>query len=188
MEQIPELQSLLSAVERKFGRRVATTTDFEALSVVMEYEKGETLGATTLKRLWGYISQRATPRLSTLDILSRYVGYGDFSQYCVETQKDAEVSAFFGTSLVLSSDLEEGARLTLGWAPNRVVRLVHETGNWYRVEESVHSKLMSGDRFQLSCFFKGCPLVIPAIYREGKVTLPYIAGKAEGLNLLELSR
>ena len=40
-KNIPELSFLLSEVEKKYGRRVATSTDFETLSVVIEMETGK---------------------------------------------------------------------------------------------------------------------------------------------------
>ncbi len=43
---IPELTYLLSEVERKHNRRIATTTDFESLSVVIEHHTGELLSAS----------------------------------------------------------------------------------------------------------------------------------------------
>ena len=40
-KQIPELNYLLKEVERHYGRRLATSTDFEALSVLIEREINE---------------------------------------------------------------------------------------------------------------------------------------------------
>lgn len=48
---IPELNCLLEEVEKVYGRKILTTTDFEALSVVLERETGEMLSSSTLKRL-----------------------------------------------------------------------------------------------------------------------------------------
>ena len=62
---IPELTYLLSEVERKYNRRIATTNDFESLSVVIEHYTGELLSASTLKRLWGYVSLNPTPRVAS---------------------------------------------------------------------------------------------------------------------------
>ena len=39
-KHIPELVYLLTEVEKKYGRRIATTTDFESLSVVIEHTIG----------------------------------------------------------------------------------------------------------------------------------------------------
>ena len=72
-KDMPELAYLLEEVEKKYGRRIATTTDFEALSVVIEHQAGEMLYSSTLKRLRGYVSLSPTPRVATLDILSRFV-------------------------------------------------------------------------------------------------------------------
>ena len=68
-KEIPELSFLLKEVEKVYGRRVATTTDFESLSVVIEHEIGELLSASTLKRLWGYVGDRRTPRGDTVKVL-----------------------------------------------------------------------------------------------------------------------
>ena len=62
-KQIPELAYLLTSVERKYGRRIATTTDESSFIDCT----GELLSASTLKRLWGYVSLKPIPRLSTLD-------------------------------------------------------------------------------------------------------------------------
>jgi hypothetical protein len=78
---MPELAYLLDEVEQKYGRRIATTTDFESLSVVIEHQIGEMLSASTLKRLWGYVSLNPTPRIATLDILSRFVGHKNFKAF-----------------------------------------------------------------------------------------------------------
>ncbi len=53
---IPEIALLLEEVEKKYGRKVSTSTDFESLSVVIEHEIGEYLSSSTLKRLWGYVT------------------------------------------------------------------------------------------------------------------------------------
>ena len=74
MQPIPEIDLLLKAVETRLGWPIRTTRDFELLSAKLN----SALGATTLKRLWGYISDKSTPRLSTLDVLSRYSGSKDF--------------------------------------------------------------------------------------------------------------
>ncbi len=37
---IPELKCLLDEVEKRYGRMICTTTDFEALAVVIQHETG----------------------------------------------------------------------------------------------------------------------------------------------------
>ena len=184
-KEIPELSQLLRKIEGKYGRRIATSTDFESLSVNIEYVTGEAISSSTLKRLWGYVSLRTSPHLSTLDILARYVGSKDFSAFRAACLGVGETSEYLDTSFIRSSDLAKGDILRIGWAPNRVVRLCYEGEDSFTVLESVNSKLQAGDRFDAPCFFRGLPLMLPGILRDGRMTLAYIAGKSSGLNLLE---
>lgn len=184
-KEIPELSQLLKQIEDKYGRRIATSTDFESLSVNIEYVTGEAISSSTLKRLWGYVSLRTSPHLSTLDILARYVGSKDFSAFRAACLGVGETSEYLDTSFIRSSDLAKGDILRIGWAPNRVVRLSYEGDDSFTVLESVNSKLQAGDRFESPCFFRGLPLMLPGILRDGRMTLAYIAGKSSGLNLLE---
>ena len=187
-KEIPELSFLLKSVEKVYGRRVATTTDFESLSVVIEHEIGELLSASTLKRLWGYVGDRRVPRADTLDILSKYCGKKDFREFCAWLKEDSGVdSEFISTRFIRSCDLEAGDNLALGWAPDRLVRVAYLGGERFRVTSSGKSKLKEGDEFEVDAFMLGFPLYIAAIYRDGQVLPAYVAGRVHGLSVLEKS-
>ncbi len=187
--RFPELSYLLSRVEQKYGRSVNTSTDFESLSVTIEREIGEFISASTLKRLWGYVSLQPSPRVATMDVLSRYVGYASFAAFRKALKDDpSSGSAFFSTRFVVSDELGEGDAVTIGWAPDRLVRLGYLGASRFRVLESVNSKLCVGDEFCASQFMLGYPLFLDRILREGSYTPSYVAGKTEGLNFLEVSR
>ena len=186
-KQIPELTFLLSEVEKKYGRRIATSTDFESLSIVMEHEIGEFLSCSTLKRIWGYMSLKPTPRRSTLDILSRYAGHRDFSSFREFLKSsDAFQSQFVYVRTVDPSDLADGAEMLIGWNPNRLVRIRHLGGRNFEVMESENSKLLAGDRFELGTIVTGYPLYIPRILRNGEYTQAYVAGCTSGLTKIEV--
>lgn len=178
---VPELNYLLAEVEKRYGRRLSTSADFEALSVVVEHECGELISSSTLKRLWGYVTLK--PRISTLNVLSRYVGKRDFSAFKQGILNDEHyVSHFFSVKKVCSSDLKIGAEVLIGWAPNRLVTLRYDGDGNYTVIKSENSKLLEGDKFQAEFFMIGYPLYIPRLLRNGEYTLSYIAGTQEGLN------
>lgn len=180
---IPELNYLLAEVEKRYGRRLSTSADFEALSVVVEHESGELLSSSTLKRLWGYVTLKPTPRISTLNVLARYVGKRDFNAFKQSILNDEHyVSHFFSVKKVCSADLKKGTEVLIGWAPNRLVTLRHDGDGSYTVIKSENSKLLEGDRFQAESFMVGYPLFIPRLLRNGEYTLSYIAGTQEGLN------
>ena len=136
-KQIPELAYLLGKVEERYGRRVNTSTDFEALSVTIERETGEFISASTLKRLWGYVTLQPSPRVATLDVLARYAGAPSFSAFCKGLKTDPSFeSGFFTTRFIVSDELSEGDTVTVGWAPNRLVKLLYLGGSSYRVVSS----------------------------------------------------
>lgn len=55
--------------------------DFEELSDLITTATGGTLGATTLKRVWGRVRYDSTPRQHTLNTLARYVGASDWRAF-----------------------------------------------------------------------------------------------------------
>ena len=186
-KEIPELKFLLAEVEKTYGRSVSTTTDFEALSVVIERDINEMISSSTLKRLWGYVSNNSSPSLTTLNILSRFIGQKDFRTFC-ESLKKMELfeSSFFTSTFISASDLEPGAIVRIGWNPDRVVHLEYLGSFHFRVQRNYNSSLQEGDEFDISSFFLGYPLYIPRILRGGQYTPSYIAGSVNGLTTLEL--
>lgn len=184
---IPELQSLLDAVEKKYGRPIAAHNDFNTLSVVLDHECHEILSSSTLKRLWGYVSLRTTPRKSTLDILSKYAGYKDFSDFRASLHgKLDDTSGFLETSYLSADEVPENEILRIGWEPDRLLLIRRIGPILFEVVESHNSKLKAGDRFETSCFFKGLPLILATVYRDGEKLPSFIAGKEKGLNLLQV--
>lgn len=183
---IPELSYLLSEVERTYGRRIATSTDFEALSVMIEHQTREMISASTLKRLWGYVTLNPTPRMATLDVLARYIGQINFKKFC-DTLKESNVSVsgFITANCVMASDLEKGDTVAVGWAPNRLINLRYQGKYEFEVISSENSQLKVGDILEIDEVTMGYPLVVPRIFRDGKYTPAYIAGRNGGVNYLK---
>lgn len=184
---MPELAYLLTEVEKKYGRRIATTTDFESLSVVIEHQIGELISSSTLKRLWGYVSLNPTPRVVTLDVLSRFIGHRDFKAFC-NYLKDSRVYAsnFFTSKCQTVAELKPDSIVQIGWAPNRLVKMLYLGNYQFEVISSENSQLMAGDRFELSEIIVGYPLFISRILRNGTYTPSYVAGQIDGINLLKV--
>ena len=177
-ENTPEIDFLLNEVAAKFGGPVASSKDFETLSSKIEEETSQIVSTSTLKRLYGYMSLKPKPRITTLDILSRYIGRSDFRSLCVELQ---ESSAFLSVETVSSESLKPGQELIVSWLPDRAVRLRHIGGQEFEVLDAGRSKLRAGDRFEVKEFMKGQPLYISGICREGKTLPEYVAGRTAGI-------
>lgn len=186
-KEIPELQYLLELVEKQYGRKLSTTTDFESLSVIIEKTTGELLSSSTLKRLYGYVSLNTVPRKTTLDILSRFIGNRDYETFRISLSNDPQFSSrFFSAKTVTTSELKAGDRLRIGWPTNRIVTLNYLGNDLFEVETSVNASLVKGDRFRQVSFMKGYPLYLSRILRDGDYTPAYVAGMNSGLNLIEV--
>lgn len=186
-KEIPELQYLLELVEKQYGRKLSTTTDFESLSVIIEKATGELLSSSTLKRLYGYVSMNTVPRKTTLDILSRFIGNRDYETFRISLSNDPQFSSrFFSAKTVTTSELKAGDRLRIGWPANRIVTLNYLGDDLFEVDTSVNASLVKGDRFRQVSFMKGYPLYLSRILRDGDYTPAYVAGMNSGLNLIEI--
>ena len=78
----PEIVELLALVENKYNKKLHTTTDYEEFSLHFKQQTGENISASTLKRLWGYVSDSHTPRQHTLNLLAKYINHENFTQFC----------------------------------------------------------------------------------------------------------
>ena len=185
----PEIEELKLLVEQEYGKLLATTTDFEEFSFFLEKHTGGKVSASTLKRLYGYVSDDHKPRMVTLDILSQYIGhknYMEFKQWLKTSIKYN--SSFFMADQLTSGELTVGMEIMIGWSPNRLITLRYMGNSIYEVVASANSKLLSGDRFCTGCFIKGQPLLLPYIDRNGEHTMPFVAGRNGGLTVLKLKK
>lgn len=181
----PEIAELLLLVEKKYRKLLRTTTDFDEFSLYLDRQCGINISTSTLKRLWGYVDYGHAPRIHTLDVLSSYLGYGNFAEFCTWLKtSNVYNSSFFSARKVLAKDLPLDSELEIGWSPNRYVRLHYTGDSFFEVVESKQSKLLVGDRFEAVSFLIGQPLFLPYILRDGMRTSPFIAGRNGGLTLL----
>lgn len=76
------LENLKREIGLKFGRTIESAADFDMLSITIQQATSETISPSTLKRIFGYVKSDAAPSATTLSILSRYVGYTGWSDFC----------------------------------------------------------------------------------------------------------
>lgn len=182
-----EIEQLKTLVEDKFGKGLNTTTDFEAFSLEMHYKAQLELSPSTLKRMWGYVNDSHKPRVATLDVLARYLGYANYRAFVRWLKTSTRFnSSFIHAAQLMSGALQEGDEVEIGWTPNRLVRLKYVGKSFYEVESVENSKLRVGDRFLTGCFLKGQPLYLPYLLRGGERTEPFVAGRNGGLSILKL--
>ena len=162
-------------------RAIRRSADCEFLTLDIETVTGEHIGVNTMKRLLGFISDERQPRLSTLDVIARYLGYD-----CWETLQaldDKSNSAFESdANEVRSCELCAGQRVAISYLPDRRLLLEYTGNGAYRVMESENSKLMAGDELWLTHLVKGYPLLVSRVIRQGHDLGAFTAGKTQGID------
>ena len=96
------------------------------------------------------------------------------------------VSTFFTAKYQTVAELKVGVEVSIGWTPNRLVRLKYHGDFQFEVMSSENSQLLAGDRFELSEIIIGYPLYISRILRDGEYTPSYVAGCNSGITLLKV--
>ena len=88
MEEKQARAKLIKIVEARIGRKIQTPKDFEFLSEQIFDSLHQHISPTTLKRLWGYLPEPSEPRLSTLNLLSKFADYDSWETFCKQSQED----------------------------------------------------------------------------------------------------
>lgn len=147
----------------------------------IEARTKENLSINTIKRLVGVIKSDGVPRLSTRDILARYLGYDDWRQLD-RTISMPKSSAFYKQRPYIDArDERAGIFLVIRWMPDHAVKIRHEGEGKYAVVESIKSKLQPGDLISLTYIAKSYPLVISEVIRGGENLGCYVAGLDGGI-------
>ncbi len=182
MDYRDESKYLLLEVEKKYGKSITGPSDFEALRQKIYETTGALVSISTFKRLWKYVGDNHKSRLSTLNILSKYVGRKDFADFVAVTDfaKYAD-SRYFSETMLRAEDLLAGAEVLLNWNPDREVLLRYEGDGFWRVLDHGKSKLEDGDCFRAKAVIQGEPLYLDTIARGGILTAPYVAGWRDGI-------
>ena len=177
-------EKLKEYVENVAGFRLCTPKDFKNLAQSVFNETGSMLSPTTLKRLWGYLQEKEqqTPRMTTLDILSKYIGYMDFATFCKFRQIDGESeSDFLVNNCLQTKSLLKGDRVKLMWQPDRCVAVQYIGLCMFKVIESRNSKLSADDIFICERIIENQPLILSNLIHENGDPINYICGKKGGV-------
>lgn len=180
------LSQLKDAVALKFKSVPKTPTDFDLLAVDILARTGRTIGVSTLKRLWGYVKVDHGVTFSTLSLLCRYIGVGDWDAFCARIAaggvKPYETSGFDTDSIIICDLLPPGAEIEIEWLPDKrcTLRKTAEPDT-FTVTASENIKLHPGDTAEVKSLAVGHPFHA-ALCRRGDTLLGnYTGALAQGI-------
>lgn len=80
---------ILRRIRAMVGLDMSRSADYDVLSQAIRDRTKENLGVNTLKRLFGFKTDKVVPRLSTMVIIAQYLGYEDYETQIKELGEDA---------------------------------------------------------------------------------------------------
>lgn len=180
---------ILKRIKLKAGIEMNKSADFDILAQAIKDTTNESLGVNTLKRLFGYKTEKVVPRLSTMDIIAQYLGYDDYDALIKELGDEADISIFTPIDSIEVQCLEKGSQIRISYAPNRVFFLTY-IGDSNFIVNAVEgsSNILKGDLLTISQLAVGHRLVVSHVERDGIDLGAYESAKHKGLKSVELIR
>lgn len=180
------IKCLKSDIEKKLRRTLRTPTDFNYFASQIESVCNEKISVHTLMRLWGYLESHINPSVTTLSILSRFLGFMDIQEYNIDLSVRLRGESEFIESESISAEmLDLDDELIVCWDPDREVKIKYKGNYNFEVVSNSNSKLANGMKFRCLIFSKGLPFLAYIIDdKEGHKN--YIGGKKWGIKSLSL--
>ena len=184
-----ELDNLRDDIRKLAGfqDKTLSPSDFNRLQQDIKAKLPQSaLNAKTLKRFFGYdqTDEASFIRLYTLDVLSQYVGYANWSGYLEHLHlKEGSGSGDFKGEEINADDLQVGDTLQIAWQPNRKSTLKYLGNQRFEIIETENSKWQIGDTFLCKHFILGKPLYVDNLTDKDGVlkSTMYVVGEQGGL-------
>ena len=183
-----EIECLKLEIEKRMGKPLKSPTDFNQLSLRLQKELKEEISISTIKRIWGYVEAKHNTRYNTLSILSRFIGYIDWYDFCLSLRRRNIMERdAMPEKQIRTASLKTGDKIELGWAPDCTCEIEYIGDSCFRVEESSNNKLCKGDTFKTLIFNLNKPLYVSELEHGDSKQCTYITGKDNGLTTLQLT-
>lgn len=179
---------ILKRVRAKVGLEMTRSADFDVLSQSIKDTTNENLGVNTLKRLFGFKTEKVVPRLSTMDIIAQYLGSSDYETLIKELGEDADISLFTPVDCLEVQELAKGSQIQISYDPNRVFSLTYIGDFQFIVNDVKGSRnIRKSDLLTIAQFAVGHRFVVMRVIRDGVDLGSYESAKFKGLKSVELN-
>ena len=146
----------ISQLKERSGLPFNKASVFNSLSSVILEVTGQSLGVTSLKRLFGYIQDDRATNKSTLDIIASFLGFPSWTEYAKTIRLDSDWD-FEDSDTVWISALSLGSIVNVSYLNRDVSFKVveHDNEKVLEVIEAQNSSLHSGDLAYIDRIRKG---------------------------------
>lgn len=178
---LENIEKLKQSTESSLSRKIVSSSDFERLSDAVFKKTNVLISPTTLKRIWGYIKDGSSPRISTLSAIAAFLGYNDFHDFLKSHAEQDESLILAMPTALEASCMDKGDRIEISWIPDRRCLAEYLGNNMFQVIEARNSKIGAGCLFRCSMFIEKAPLYTEVVDRETGHCSTYIAGSRHGI-------
>lgn len=179
-------EQIVSMVRAKIKLSLTHASDFSMLRTDIFKETHENLGLNTLKRLFGQL-KGGTPKLTTLDIIARYLGRASWQElnreFCGFVAPDGQVA-----DTIFPSDLPAGTRLRLAYNPGCSLHIEVCPDGRCKVLDQNGTLLLPGDLLEVCSLTRGAHFCAKTLVRAGLATEPYTGGDEEGVKEIRVEK
>jgi hypothetical protein len=185
---IPQIDQLKKLVEKSIDFPLNTHGDFVRLSAGIEFTLREHMSESTLERLWGYSTRGyETVSVRTLNVLCRFIKFHSWEHFCEYISNEGVESELFTGTTINTEDLEIGARIRIGWPPDRICIVRYLGDNRFIAEETINATMQAGDTFSCLQFQKGRELHLDDFRKaDPSERYRYVVGLNSSLTTLEI--
>lgn len=178
---------ILKRIRAEVGLDMTSSAHFDALAQHIKDKTNESLGVNTLKRLFGFKTEKVSPRLSTMDIIARYLDFTDYQTLVKELGEDADISVFTPIEGIEVQNLEKGAQVRIAYDPNRVFEMTYLGDFKFLVNLAEGSKnILKGDILTITQLALGHRFVASHVVRDNLDLGAYESAKFKGLKSIEI--
>lgn len=180
------MECLKQDLEKAVQRPIHSSSDFDFLYIHLKAADPYAPSVSTLKRLWAYVNSDSKRSVSTLNTLSRFLGYSDWNSYVEHLMRENRVeSGFLTAKSLLSQNLTPGDRVAVSWPPDREMEVLYLGANRYEVTQCTNGMMTPGTTFHALVFTQGIPLMCTDVnMTDGTARSVYTAGSRTGLTSL----
>ena len=176
-----EIKELL---KQKSGKALTSPADCDYIAIDIFSVTNEHIGVNTLKRLLGFLNEECNARISTLNIIAKYLGYPDWEAL---SKADVSNSTFDNASEdLIVKNLSKGQQVEITYLPNRKLVLEYQENFKFLVRESVNSKLHTDDTIEVQHLLLNYPLIASNVMRRGENLGQLKAGVVSGVKSIKL--
>lgn len=178
-----ELERLKRQVEDYIDFPLTGPDAYRKLAETLQRKGCSYVSDTTLKRIWGYISDTGCdyhPNAYTLTSLCNLLGYKDMDAF---SANDTPLqSRDYAGEYVESRFIPENAVIELKWKPGRRCKLLHVKATLFKVISVANSScLREDDMVECGCFTQNAPAYFTRVFRQNSLPVTYVAGSASGI-------